>query len=105
MDRHTATRRLQHPAAGSSYATLRSCRANRWRAAYQKRWASRNPEAAARAESLVPQHEAAVEDLRADLARAESSGNARKAADAQAALDARLQWLEQSRAGVKEFTR
>ena len=40
----------------------------------EKRWAS-NPEAAARAQSLVDQLEKAVEGLRKDLEKAEASGN------------------------------
>ena len=69
----------------------------------EKRWANVNPEAAARAQSLVDQLEKAVEELREDLAKAEASGNAKKIADAQSALQAREQWLAQARAGVQEF--
>jgi hypothetical protein len=69
----------------------------------EKRWASINPEAAARAQSLVDQLETAVEGLRTDLAKAEASGNAMKVADARSALEAREQWLTQARAGVQEF--
>ena len=70
----------------------------------EKRWANRNPEAAARAQSLVDQLESAVEGLRADLTRAEATGNARKTAEARAALEAREQWLAQARAGLEEFS-
>ena len=69
----------------------------------EKRWASINPEAAARAQSLVDQLEKAVEGLRADLAKAEVSGSPRKVADARSALQAREQWLAQARAGVQQF--
>ena len=69
----------------------------------EKRWASTNPEAAARAQSLVDQLETAVEGLRKDLKKAEASGNAKKVADARADLEAREQWLAQARAGVQEF--
>jgi hypothetical protein len=69
----------------------------------EKRWASVNPEAAARAQSLVDQLEKAVEGLRKDLAKAEASGNAKKTADARSNLEAREQWLAQARAGVQEF--
>ena len=69
----------------------------------EKRWASSNPEAAARAQSLVDQLESAVEGLRKDLEKAEASGNAKKVADARSALEAREQWLAQARAGVQEF--
>ena len=69
----------------------------------EKRWASINPEAAARAQSLVDQLESAVQGLRKDLEKAEASGNAKKTADARSALEAREQWLTQARAGVQEF--
>ena len=69
----------------------------------EKRWASINPEAAARAQSLVDQLEKAVDGLRKDLKKAQASGNARKVADAQSNLESREQWLAQARAGVQEF--
>jgi hypothetical protein len=74
------------------------------RDADEKRWAARNPEAAARAQSLVDQLESAVEGLRRDLASAQAGGDARKVADAEAALKAREEWLAQARAGVEEFS-
>jgi len=74
------------------------------RDADEKRWAARNPEAAARAQSLVDQLESAVEGLRQDLASAQAGGDARKVADAEAALKAREEWLAQARAGVEEFS-
>jgi len=69
----------------------------------EKRWASSNPEAAARAQSLVDQLETAVEGLRKDLKEAEVSGNEKKITDARSELEAREQWLAQARAGVQEF--
>jgi len=69
----------------------------------EKRWASINPEAAARAQSLVDQLETAVQGLRKDLEKAEASGNAKKTAAARSDLEAREQWLAQARAGVQEF--
>jgi hypothetical protein len=69
----------------------------------EKRWASINPEAAARAQSLVDQLGTAVEGLRKDLEKAEASGNAKKIAEARSSLEAREQWLAQARAGVQEF--
>jgi hypothetical protein len=71
---------------------------------HEKRWASVNPEAAARAQSLVDQLERAVEELRKDLEKAQASGDAKKVGDAQSALDSREQWLAQARAGVQEFS-
>ena len=69
----------------------------------EKRWARSNPEAAARAQSLVDQLESAVEGLRKDLAKAQASGDDKKVAEAQATLAAREQWLAQAHAGVQEF--
>jgi hypothetical protein len=69
----------------------------------EKRWASSNPEAAARAQSLVDQLETAVKGLRKELEKAETSGNDKKIAEARSALEAREQWLAQARAGVEEF--
>lgn len=68
-----------------------------------RRWKAVNPEAAARAQSLVDQLETAVAGLRLDLAKAEASGNAKKVTEAQSALDAREQWLAQARSGLEEF--
>ncbi len=73
------------------------------RDAEEKRWSSSNPEAAARAQSLVDQLETAVEGLRQELTAAQTSGNERKIAQARSALEAREQWLAQARAGVEEF--
>jgi hypothetical protein len=70
----------------------------------EKRWASINPEAAARAQSLVDQLELAVAGLRKDLVEAEATGDAAKVAEARSALEAREQWLAQDRAGVQEFS-
>ncbi|MBE3076342.1 MAG: DUF349 domain-containing protein [Actinobacteria bacterium] len=71
----------------------------------EKRWASSNPEAAARAQSLVDQLESVVDGLRKDLAKAQASGDVKKVADAQSALAIREEWLAQARAGVQEFGR
>jgi hypothetical protein len=73
------------------------------READEKRWRSSNPEAAARAQSLVDQLEGQVAGMRDDLARAEASGDERTIASARSALEAREQWLAQARAGVEEF--
>ncbi|MER7070463.1 DUF349 domain-containing protein [Terrabacter sp. NPDC000476] len=73
------------------------------RDAEDRKWKSSNPEVAARAKAMVDQLERAVADLREDLAKAESSGNASKVRKAQEALDARQVWLDQARAGVAEF--
>jgi hypothetical protein len=73
------------------------------RDAEDRRWSASNPEAAARAKSLVEQLEKAVSSLEKDLAAAQASGNTKKVAEAQASLTARQQWLDQARSGLAEF--
>lgn len=73
------------------------------RGAEEKRWSSRNPEAAARARSLVDQLQSAVASLEGELAGAEASGDTRRVEAARAALEARRQWLTQASAGLREF--
>jgi hypothetical protein len=69
----------------------------------EKRWTRSNPEAAARAQSLVDQLVLVVDGLRKDLAKAQASGDTRRVAEAQSTLAIREQWLAQARAGVQEF--
>ncbi len=73
------------------------------RDADERRWAASNPEAAARARSLVEQLERSVASLVEQAERARSSGSAADLARAQEALDTRRQWLAQARAGLEEF--
>ena len=73
------------------------------REAEDKRWAASNPEAAARARSLVEQLESSVATLRKQLAAAQAKGDAGAVSKAVDALAAREQWLEQARAGLAEF--
>lgn len=61
----------------------------------QAQWRRTNPETRARAEGAAAQLEQAIAGLEADLTKAKAAGDARKIADAQAALDARRAWLEQ----------
>jgi hypothetical protein len=65
------------------------------RDAEQHQWRRSNPETRARAEGAAAQLEQAIAGLEADLEKAKAVGDARKVADAQAALDARRAWLEQ----------
>ncbi|HHU11426.1 MAG TPA: DUF349 domain-containing protein [Intrasporangiaceae bacterium] len=74
------------------------------READEKKWSSSNPEALARAQSLVDQLEKAVAGLEQDLAAAEAKGNEKKVAEARAALEARQGWLDQARAALTEFS-
>ncbi|MDO5503731.1 MAG: DUF349 domain-containing protein [Actinomycetia bacterium] len=74
------------------------------REAEEKKWSSSNPEARARAQSLIDQLESAVAGLEKDLAAAQEKGNEKKVKEAEAALQARQAWLEQARAGLDEFS-
>lgn len=67
------------------------------------KWTKSNPELNARAQSMVDQLERAVQGLEQDLEAAKAGGNERKIAEAQAALDARRQWLDSARGGLSEF--
>jgi Domain of Unknown Function (DUF349) len=73
------------------------------RDADDQRWKKTNPEVAARAQSMVDQLESSVAALRADLAKAQASGNDRKVRDAQSKLEAQEQWLAQARGNLDEF--
>ncbi len=73
--------------------------------AEQAEWQRTNPEARARAEATVRQLEVSIEKFQTELDKAQASGNARKAADAEAAISARREWLEQAQAALAEFTR
>jgi hypothetical protein len=65
------------------------------RDADQAEWRRTNPETRARAEGAAAQLESAIAQLQADLDKAQASGDSRRVAEAQAALDARRAWLEQ----------
>ena len=69
----------------------------------EAKWTRTNPELNARAQSMVEQLERAVQGLEQDLASAQASGDDAKVAKAQAALDARREWLDSARGGVSEF--
>ncbi|WP_353709336.1 DUF349 domain-containing protein [Cellulosimicrobium sp. ES-005] len=68
---------------------------NAVRDAEQAQWTRTNPETRARAEGAAAQLEAAIEGLEADLAAAQSRGDARAVKDLETALTARRAWLEQ----------
>jgi hypothetical protein len=65
------------------------------RDADQANWRRTNPETRARAEGAAAQLHAAIAALEADLDKATASGDAKRIADATAALAARRSWLEQ----------
>jgi hypothetical protein len=73
------------------------------REAEQERWARSNPQARARAKDAVDQLESTIESLRRRLDSARSSGSERAIRDAEQALHAREQWLEQARRALADF--
>ena len=67
-------------------------------------WERSNPEARARAADTVSQLEASLEELRGRLAKAESAGNAKKAAEHRSAIEAREAWLVEARKALDDFS-
>jgi hypothetical protein len=68
-----------------------------------RRWQSSNPEATARAQSMVDQLERAVQGLEQDLEAARAGGDQAAIQQAEQALEARRQWLDSARGGLAEF--
>jgi hypothetical protein len=73
------------------------------RDAEQDRWTRSNPQARARAEDAVTQLETTIENLRRRLERARDAGDARAATEAEQAIQAREEWLEQARRALADF--
>jgi hypothetical protein len=73
------------------------------REAEDERWARSNPEARARAEGVVSQLEQAIAGLSSDLERARAKGDQRAVRNAEQALEARQQWLDQARQSLADF--
>ena len=74
------------------------------RAAEEAEWARSNPEARARAEATVTQLRTSIEGLEKDAAAARAAGNEKKAADAEAAAEARRSWLVEAEKTLTEFS-
>lgn len=74
------------------------------RDAEQERWKRSNPQARARAEDAVHQLETTLAGLRAQLAAAQAAGNQRKATEAEQAIAAREEWLEQARKALADYS-
>jgi hypothetical protein len=74
------------------------------RDAEQDRWRRTNPEARARAEDVVRQLETAIAGLEADLEKAQSRGDGRRIEEAEQALEARREWLEQARRALADYS-
>jgi hypothetical protein len=73
------------------------------RDAEQSEWRRTNPEAKARAEDTVAQLRSSIAGLEVDAAKAREAGDNRKVAQAEEALEARRQWLEQAERALDEF--
>jgi hypothetical protein len=73
------------------------------RDAEQDRWARSNPEARARAEQLVQQLESTIAGLQTRREKAVNAGKERDAREAEQAIDARKEWLQQARRALDEF--
>ncbi len=73
------------------------------RDAEQERWARSNPQARARAQDAVDQLETTIATLRKRLDTARASGSERAVRDAEQALQAREEWLEQARRALADF--
>ncbi len=76
---------------------------NAVREAEDAKWRHTNPEAAARARSLVDQLQGSVAGLERELAEAEAAGRESDAASARERLTAQQEWLTQARANLDEF--
>jgi uncharacterized protein YeaO (DUF488 family) len=74
------------------------------KAAEDEVWNRSNPEARARAEATVKQLQALISDLEKQAAKAESQGNARKAAEAREAIEARRAWLTEAQNALADFS-
>jgi len=73
------------------------------RDAEQERWSRSNPQARARAQDAVDQLESTIATLRKRLDTARAGGSERAVRDAEAALQAREEWLEQARRALADF--
>ena len=69
-----------------------------------EQWRRSNPEARARAADTVAQLEASIEDLRARRDKASAAGNAKKAEEHAAAIEAREAWLAEAKKALADFS-
>jgi hypothetical protein len=67
-------------------------------------WKRSNPEARARAADTVAQLEASLAELEEKRAKAESAGNAKKAAEHASAIEARQAWLVEAKKALDDFS-
>ncbi len=77
---------------------------NAIRTAGDELWTKSNPELTARADETVSKLQKAIDDLKADLKKAEDAGNARKAKEIGESIEARQLWLEQAQKALADFS-
>jgi hypothetical protein len=70
----------------------------------ESQWRRTNPEARARAAGAVAQLKAAIAKLQQEATEGRERGDARRAAEAEAALDARRGWLAEAEKTLAEFS-
>ncbi len=72
--------------------------------AEQSEWRRTNPEARARAQATVTQLRASIAALERQAETSRAAGQARKVAEAEAAIEARRSWLAEAERALAEFT-
>ena len=72
--------------------------------AEQEHWRRNDPDAKARANNVVSQLQAAIADYESKAAKAEASGDAKKASQLREAAAARSLWLAEAQKGLADFT-
>ncbi len=102
QDRWEAAGRVPRADLGRIEARLRAVE-QAIRDAEEERWARTNPQARARAEDVVRQLEAGIAGLEVTLEKARAAGRERAVREAEAALQARQEWLVQARKALDEF--
>jgi hypothetical protein len=70
----------------------------------EDQWRRSNPEARARAQAAVDQLETSLASLRVQADKARAAGDERKAADAEASIAARTEWLVEAQKALEEFS-
>jgi len=77
---------------------------NAIRAAGDEVWKKSNPELSARADDTVSKLQKAIDDLKAELEKAEQAGNSRKVSELKESIEARQAWLEQAQKALADFS-
>ncbi len=67
-------------------------------------WTKSDPEKSARADDMVSKLQTAIEQVEADLAKAQAAGNQKKAADLEENLESRRAFLEMAKRASDEFS-